>query len=127
MEIRIGLGDFSEAFKEHVVQEVEAGKLTQAGAMRKYTILGHSTILNWRRKYGTLRYRSTYAKEHPFMMANDEQEMTRLHNEIKALRNELDDARMKNVVLETMVDIAEKEFDIPIRKKPGAKQSETSK
>jgi hypothetical protein len=30
---------------------------------------------------------------------------------------------MKNVVLETMVDVAEKELEIPIRKKYGAKQS----
>jgi predicted nucleic acid-binding Zn-ribbon protein len=56
-------------------------------------------------------------------MAREEHEVVRLHNEIKALKDELENARMKNVVLETMVDVAEKELEIPIRKKYGAKQS----
>lgn len=51
-------------------------------------------------------------------------ELLRLQNEIKALRQELDDARFKNVVLETLVDVAERELRIPIRKKYGAKRSE---
>jgi len=55
----------------------------------------------------------------------DEKEIELLHlqNEKKALRQELEDARFKNVVLETMVDIAERELGIPIRKKYGDKQS----
>ena len=58
-------------------------------------------------------------------MSMDEKEIELLHlqNEKKALRQELEDARFKNVVLETMVDIAERELGIPIRKKYGDKQS----
>lgn len=123
MEIRTGTGDFSEAFKMHVMHEIEMGRLTQGEANRKYNILGHSTIMKWRRKYGLVKSQSTLAKERQAMMANAEDELLRLNNEVKALRQELDDARMKNVVLETLVDIAEKEFEIPIRKKAGAKQS----
>ena len=55
-------------------------------------------------------------------MNNEEYEILRLKNENESLKSELEDSRMKNVVLETMVDIAEKEFEIPIRKKYGAKQ-----
>ena len=42
---------------------------------------------------------------------------------IKELKRELEDARFKNVVLETLVDVAERELGIPIRKKYGAKRS----
>jgi hypothetical protein len=58
-------------------------------------------------------------------MINNAHEMMRLHNEIKSLKGELDDARMKNVVLETLVDIAEKKLEIPIRKRFGGKKSGT--
>jgi hypothetical protein len=50
-------------------------------------------------------------------------ELLRLQNEIHELKQELEAARIKNVVLETLVDVAEREFHIPIRKKYGAKRS----
>ena len=58
-------------------------------------------------------------------MSIDEKEMEllRLRNENKALKQELEDARFKTVVLETLVDIAERELGIPIRKKYGARRS----
>lgn len=119
MKIRMKPGSFSESFKIHVVEEVEAGLLRQAEAMRKYDILGHSTVQKWCRKYGRLQ--STVSRGR--RMSKQEYETMRLENEIKALKRELDDARFKNVVLETLVEMAEKELGIPIRKKYGAKQS----
>ena len=124
MENRTFSGGFSESFKLHVIEEIESGRLTQSEAKRKYGILGHSTILKWLRKYGTLRYSCAKGKT---FMSKEAHEKLRLENEIKALKQELEDARLKNVVMETFVDIAEKELGIPIRKKYGAKQSEKSK
>jgi len=56
-------------------------------------------------------------------MDKKENELLLLQNEIKALKQELEDARFKNVVWETLVDVAERELQIPIRKKYGAKRS----
>jgi len=56
-------------------------------------------------------------------MDKKENELLLLQNEIKALKQELEDARLKNVVLNTLVDVAERELAIPIRKKYGAKRS----
>jgi len=56
-------------------------------------------------------------------MDEKEIEMLRLQNENKALKQELEEARFKNVVLETLVDVAERELKVPIRKKYGAKRS----
>jgi len=122
MEIRTKRGGFSEAFKLHVLREIEEGTLRQAEAKRKYRILGHSTILKWQRRYGLVKESKPSRKERRFMMLKDEHEVQRLQRENKALREELDDARMKHVVLDTMIDIAEKELGIPIRKKFGAGQ-----
>lgn len=125
MKIRTPEGRFSESFKIHVVTEIEAGRLSQSEANRKYGILGHSTILKWLRKYGTTG--SIHVARKASVMSKEAHEMLRLENEIKTLKMELDEARLKNVVLETFVDLAEKELGIPIRKKYGAGQSEKQK
>ena len=119
-------GGFTEAFKLHVVDELESGRLSQASAMRKYDILGHSTVSKWCRKYGRMQV-SFKPKAVKMEMTKESQENLYLKNEIKALKRELEDARMKTIVWETLVDIAEKELGIPIRKKYGARQSGQSK
>jgi transposase len=43
--------------------------------------------------------------------------------EKKALRKALEEAELKIKALNTLIDVAEDQFKIPIRKKPGAKQS----
>ena len=113
---------YTEAFKKHVVREVEEGKITQVEASRRYGILGHSTILKWCRKYGRLKFtRSSGTKG--IVMEKRDIELLRLRNEVHELKQELESARIKNVVLETLVDVAERELQIPIRKKYGAKRS----
>lgn len=42
--------------------------------------------------------------------------------EIRRLRRELDEARLHGRLLEAMIEIAEEELEIPIRKKSGAKR-----
>jgi transposase len=113
---------YSEALKMQVVREVECGKITQAGACRRYGILGHSTVLKWCRKYGRQNYRVKMEAKGKVMEERDI-ELLRLRNENNALKEELESARFKNVVLETLVDVAERELGIPIRKKYGAKRS----
>ena len=120
MEIRTKGDRYSETFKIHVVAEVESGKLNVTEANRKYNIAGHNTVSLWCHKYGKNTNKQINLKG--TIMAKEAHEIIRLNNEIKALKANLDDERMKNVVLETMVDIAEKELEIPIRKKYGAKQ-----
>ena len=41
---------------------------------------------------------------------------------IKELEKALEYEKLRSLAYSTMIDIAEKEFNIPIRKKPGAKQ-----
>lgn len=43
--------------------------------------------------------------------------------DLKTLQQQLQEAQLKIAALETMIEIAEKEYKIEIRKKPGAKQS----
>jgi hypothetical protein len=42
---------------------------------------------------------------------------------VKALKKALEEAELKIKALNTLIDVAEDQFKITIRKKPGAKQS----
>ncbi len=109
---------YSEAFKIQLVREIELGLLSQSEANRRYKIRGHSTILRWIRKYGNpLMVNKNKSKGSSVF---DEKELL-LKNEIKELKRELEDARLRNVVLETLVDVADREYGTNLRKKCGAK------
>lgn len=118
VEMRKG---YTEAFKVQVVREVEEKRITAGEASRRYGILGHSTILKWCRQYGRGRYMEEKGAK-TGVMEDREIELLQLRNENRALKQELESARVKNVVLETLVDVAERELHIPIRKKYGAKR-----
>jgi cell division septum initiation protein DivIVA len=45
-----------------------------------------------------------------------------LEKRIKELEKQLEHAQMKNVALNTMIDIAEQEYKLEVRKKSGPKQ-----
>lgn len=111
---------YSEMFKRQVVAELEAGVVTASAARAKYGIQGHSTILKWTRKYGSGEPRGSRG---PATGGQTEDDALRLRHENRLLKQELDHARMRTVVLETLVDLAEQTYKVPIRKNCGAKQS----
>jgi hypothetical protein len=55
------------------------------------------------------------------IIAEESFEILQLKKRISELENQLKDAEMKAIAFSTMVDIAEKEFKIPIRKKLNTK------
>ncbi len=59
-------------------------------------------------------------KQNP--VESPEEELARLREENKQLQEALKMAEWSNHAKDVMIDIAEKTFNIPIRKKPGAKQ-----
>ena len=56
------------------------------------------------------------------MSAKERTEVKALEKRIKELEEQLERAQMKNVGLETMIDIAENDYKLEIRKKSGPKQ-----
>ena len=45
-----------------------------------------------------------------------------LQKRINELEKQLENAQMKNIALETLIDVAEENLKVPIRKKAGAKR-----
>ena len=113
----------SETFKLQVIQEVLEGKRTKEEARRFYGIKGKSAILEWIRHYsGEKGYgrggKAMSSEEKPNNKVIKEQ-ATRILKLEKALRTE----QLRVALSNKMIDIAEAEFEIQIRKKSGAKRS----
>jgi len=113
---------FSDSFKKGVVEEVLSGKITKEGARRKYNLKGKSAILKWIRKF---EKGAPLVIEKPFLSDMKQEELSpeELQKRIKELEKALEDATLKADAYSTMIDIAEKELKINIRKKSATKQS----
>jgi transposase-like protein len=112
---------YSDEFKKSVVDEVIKGVLNKEEARWKYGIKGSSAVLNWIRKFEVgNKYITMKSKKNPIKSGKSIEE---LEAENARLKQELDIEQLRNRALNVMIDIAENQFKIPIRKKPGAKQS----
>jgi len=110
--------DYSLAFKIQVITEVEKGEFTYKQAQRHYGIQGRSTVLVWLRKLGTLDW--TGPKLH---FVNSEKSP---EQRIKELEAALEAEKEKTLLLNAMIDVAEKQYGLPIRKKSLPKQQRNS-
>lgn len=113
--------DYTLGFKLAVVSQVEKGDLTYKQAQKKYGILGRSTVLVWLRKHGTLDWRNP--KLNYLIMSKS---LETPAQKIKRLEIELADEKLKNEILNKMIDISDKQFGTTIRKKLSPKQSKVS-
>lgn len=100
---------YSLEFKLKVVEEYMSGNISKDALSRKYGIKGHSTITKWLRK---LNY--NYKME----ASNDKDYKKR----IKELEEMLELERMKRKSAEVIIELAEQQLKIDIRKKFDTKQ-----
>jgi transposase-like protein len=108
-----------EETKIKIVSEVNNGLLSERAAGRKYG-LPKSTIGKWRDKHNLATLLSPKTQDGPLAM--DEPKESKLLKKKIELTRALADAQLKNVALETMIEVAESELKIKIRKKRGTKQ-----
>lgn len=123
--------DYSMSFKLQVVQEIERGELSTKGACRKYGIQARSTVVNWLRKFGKFDWENQTPSNMP---KSQEQKLMELEQEVKLLQKQkallekqVEQADKKAIIFDMMIDIAEKEYNIPIRKNSSPDQSTSTK
>lgn len=128
---------YSEELKHHICQEFMLGEIGIRELSRKYNILSHSSIQDWLKKYGYRQKmddisiklsRIQVGLEHfgiikePDDMSVQESASTDLNSdEVKRLKKELEDAKLKAEAYLRVIEIAEKELNLPIRKKSNTK------
>lgn len=125
--VRRSQKDYSQAFKLGVVQEVESGELSYIEAQKKYGIQGASTVLKWLRKYGNFDWDNKTTLKMPKSkdqrLLELEQQVRLLEKQKAELERQVDHSSKKAILFDMMINIAEEEFNIPIRKKSLPEQS----
>jgi transposase-like protein len=118
---------YSEAFKWQVVQEVLTGKLTKESARVAYGIKSNCAILYWMRKYsGNDDYRNAHSLTNDFSAMHNSKEAHELKERIKQLEEELRRANLRADLWQKMIEVAEAQLKIDIKKKYGAQPSKPS-
>ena len=126
---------FTNEQRHEIIRDYLSSGKTKREIWKKYTGQEeeHGQILQWMRNFG---YHENYPNRRPNFVSNPAQmkkkndnqasdsfENLQLKKRIEELEKQLKDAEMKAIAFSTMVDIAEKEFNIPIRKKHNTKPS----
>ena len=112
--------DYSISFKLQVVQEIESGQLDRLDACHKYGIQARSTITQWLGKYGNFDWENLSKVT---MTKTSEQKILELEAKVKLLEKQkaraehlAERADKKSILFDMLVDLAEKEYGIDIRK-----------
>ncbi len=111
---------YSDDFKIKVVQEAILGEISKSAICRKYSIPRTATIWDWINIFAP-EYKS---KTIPMAKSKESEnaEIRELKKLLQQKEAELSKERMRADFYNTMIDVAEDMFNIPIRKKAGTKQ-----
>lgn len=119
--------DYSMSFKLSVVREYEEHKVSLRELSRKYGIQGSYTIRQWINKFGTFDWQNLSLQP---MVKSKDQELLELREKVKVLERknarlekELEEKDIKAGFFDLMIDIAEEEYGVDIRKKCSPGQS----
>jgi transposase len=123
--------DYTMSFKLKIVQEIERGKISISDVKIKYGIQSRSTIVQWLRKFGNFDWENQAPLNMP---KSPEQQIMELEIKVKLLEKQKAlmerqayVADKKAIIFDMMIDIAEKEYQIDIRKNLPPEQSTISK
>ncbi len=109
---------YRSCFRRIVAQEVIINLLTEQQAAHKYRV-SRIFVRRWIRWY-----KRNYVEPHilPTMKskkhASEQNRIKQLEKKLRDTQKALREAELKNELLDTMIDIAEDEYKIPVRKKP---------
>jgi transposase-like protein len=110
-------GPLNNAQKRSMIRAIREGRMTLQEAKLAYQMKSYNAILV------LLRQEKENSELGVLMDTKANHVPQEEDEEKKALRKALEEAELKIKALNTLIDVAEDQLKIPIRKKPGAKQS----
>lgn len=112
--------DYSMSFKLSVVREIETTEIGLCAITRKYGIQSEATVRRWMEKYGTFDWINikggNMPKSKDQMLLEFQEKVRQLEKKNARLEHELEMKDHKAAIFDMMIDIAEKEYKIDIRK-----------
>jgi transposase-like protein len=109
--------------KKKILLAIEQGRMTVQEAKIAYQLKSHTTIYRWKKELK--QENAELAASNPGLMdkkPSDNKASASTPAQVKALQQALQDAELKIAALNMLIDVAEEQLKINIRKKPGAKQ-----
>ncbi len=115
----VDLKQYETSFRRWLVQEIESGRMSWQEARSRFNLPFRfdTTYKDWQKKYSEEIIVSL-----PLMTAEERINLKKLETRNKELEKQLELAQMRLTAVNTMIDIAEKEYKLEIRKKSGPKQ-----
>jgi transposase len=119
---------YSESFRRKVIEEYLSSNVTKMSLLRKHGIKIKSGIQRWMKLYGykekqplvpTFTSTSSYALVRK--MNTGKANKKELEEKIRELERQLQDEKLRSEAYVRMIEKAEKELKIPIRKKSNTK------
>ena len=112
---------YSHAFKQKVVGEIESGKITRNAAKELYGIKGSSTINYWIKKMGKNHLLNKVVR---IELKDEPSKLKELKEHTRELEKALADAHLKLLAYETYIEVAEAELGRSLKKKPELRPSD---
>jgi transposase-like protein len=122
--MRRKVNQFTDGFKFMVIQEYLNSDISQKELMEKHGIRGDGCIPNWMRKFGGNKVTDEQISIQKAMSKEVDKtpQERKLEAKIKELEKALEQERLRTLALDTMINVAERDLKISIRKKSGTKQ-----
>lgn len=108
---------YSRAQKRSIAAAIEQGRMSIEQAQVAYQIKSQKSIRDWVKQEKI----DLYTVIDPAMAKK--KNLPKSNNEVEELQKALQEAELRIKALNTLIDVAEEQLKIDIRKKPGAKQS----
>ena len=122
--MRRKVNHYTDEFKFMVIQEYLTTDISHRELKEKHGVPGNNSISDWMRKFGDYKVteeqisiQKTMSKE-----VDKTPQERKLEAKIKELEKALEQERLRTMALNTMINIAERDLKISIRKKSGTKQ-----
>jgi transposase len=119
--------DYNMSLKLQIVSDIEKGTISITQARKQYGIQARSTVVQWLRKFGNFDWENQTPSNMP---KTPEQKIMELEAKVKLLEKQksfLEQqayvADKKAIIFDMMIGIAEKEYQIDIRKNSPPEQS----
>lgn len=125
VEYGTGKYSYTEEDKISIVSEYVSSQVPASVIVEKYHISSRQVLFNWMDKYiNENELVSLPSNQDTDTMANKtpEERLKELEAENKRLQKALELERLRSKAFDTMINLAEETFNIPIRKKSGIKQ-----
>jgi transposase len=122
---------YCESFRRKVIEEYLSSNVSKMSLLRKYGIKMKSGIQRWMKLYGYKEKPCCYKEKQPVVlnftsissyalvrkMNTDKASKKELEEKIRELERQLQDEKLRSEAYVRMIEKAEKELKIPIRKK----------